>query len=120
MDFLSGLFIFIYIMVAVYIVWCFMEITRKAGYTYLFGLWIVVPIGNLIVLGILAFEKWPIRKSIAKQQLRELIAVLATENEQTKLQGESHFKICQKCGYQITDEMIYCPKCGYKSTIIQD
>jgi hypothetical protein len=47
-----------------FIVWMYVRIIRRAGYS---GWWVLmglVPIGNLIMLGFFAFKEWPIRREL--------------------------------------------------------
>ena len=49
--------------VTVFMVFLWWRIFKKAGYSGALGLLMLVPIGNLIMLCILAFSQWPILKS---------------------------------------------------------
>ena len=45
-------------------VWLHCRIFAKAGYNWAFGLLILVPLGQLIILLILAFGQWPIHQQM--------------------------------------------------------
>ena len=45
-------------------VWLFCRIFTKAGYSWSFGLLVLVPLGQLVVLLILAFGQWPIHQQM--------------------------------------------------------
>ena len=68
MEFLIGLGVLLGILLGVYLIWCFCEIAAKAGYSRWFGLLMVVPVVDLIIIGIFANETWPILKP--KEQSR--------------------------------------------------
>ena len=42
----------------------FCRIFSKAGYCWALGLLILIPLGNLIMLLVLAFSDWPIKKEL--------------------------------------------------------
>ena len=67
MDYFGAIFIVIYFVVGVYFIWCFIEIATKAGYSGIFGFSLIIPIVNFVTLGILAFEEWPIKKTLSEQ-----------------------------------------------------
>ena len=101
MDYLSAYFIVIYVVIGVYILWCFMLIARKAGYTTIFGILMIIPVINLILLGVFTFEKWPITKLYIKQQHRLI--------DMMKLEGTT---VCNKCGKTVDIQDKYCSECG--------
>lgn len=43
-----------------FFVWCYWKIAAKAGYNPALSLLMLVPVGNLILLAIFAFGRWPI------------------------------------------------------------
>jgi hypothetical protein len=47
---------------SVLIVWPAMRICRKAGYSPLLGIAVIVPVANIILLWFLALADWPGRK----------------------------------------------------------
>ena len=49
--------------VTIFMVFLWWRIFSKAGYSGALGLLMLVPLGNLIMLCILAFSQWPILKS---------------------------------------------------------
>jgi hypothetical protein len=104
---LSGLFIVLYVLVGIYILWCFISIAKKAGYSAFFGFSLIIPIINFITLGILAFEKWPlmVRLERNKPETKELPKKEANEIAQSK-------ELCPKCKHELEINMTYCPQCG--------
>ncbi|MEM9910564.1 MAG: hypothetical protein AAF922_07240 [Pseudomonadota bacterium] len=52
----SGL---LFLLVIAFQVFCFYRIMGKAGYNPLWGLVGVIPIGSLVLIGVLAFADWP-------------------------------------------------------------
>jgi hypothetical protein len=48
-----------------FFVWCYWKIAAKAGYNPALSLLMLVPIGNLILLAIFAFGRWPIEDRLA-------------------------------------------------------
>lgn len=48
-----------------FFVWCYWKIAAKAGYNPALSLLMLVPLGNLIVLAIFAFGRWPIEDRLA-------------------------------------------------------
>ena len=44
------------------LLWC--KIFSKTGYHWAFGLLILIPFGNLVVILILAFSDWPVLKEL--------------------------------------------------------
>jgi uncharacterized membrane protein YhaH (DUF805 family) len=56
--------IVLYVALIVFVIWCYVRIIRRTGYS---GWWILmslVPIGNLIMLGFFAFKEWPIQREL--------------------------------------------------------
>jgi hypothetical protein len=94
MNLLSGLFIFLYVVIGIYLLVCYGNIAKKAGYSFYFGFLMVIPIVNFVILGILAFETWPILKntdeykaekiSRLKKELADLTGVKETTEEDEK------------------------------------
>ncbi len=66
-----GLFIlFVVLVVTIIKVLVYCKIFSNAGYSWALGLLMLVPIANIIMLFVLAFAEWPIRKELRllKQQ----------------------------------------------------
>jgi len=66
-----GLFIlFVVLVVTIIKVLVYCKIFSNAGYSWALGLLMLVPIANIIMLFVLAFADWPIRKELRllKQQ----------------------------------------------------
>ena len=51
----------------------FGNISSKAGYARWHGLVMLIPILNLVAIGIFAFSAWPIETKVLELQLRESI-----------------------------------------------
>ena len=49
--------------VTIFMVFLWWRVFSKAGYSGALGLLMLVPVGNLIMLCILAFSQWPVLKS---------------------------------------------------------
>jgi hypothetical protein len=61
---LLAILIALYVALIVFVVWCYVRVIRRTGYS---GWWILmslVPIGNLTMLGFFAFKEWPIRREL--------------------------------------------------------
>jgi heme/copper-type cytochrome/quinol oxidase subunit 2 len=54
----------IVLLMAILFTWSFCRIFKKAGYNWAWGLLWLVPIGNIVVILMLAFGDWPIHKEI--------------------------------------------------------
>ncbi len=52
------------LMFMAFMVWLHCKVFTKAGYSWAFGLLVLVPFGQLIVLLILAFGQWPIHQQM--------------------------------------------------------
>jgi len=66
-----GLFVlFVVLVVTIIKVLVYCKIFSNAGYSWALGLLMLVPIANIIMLFVLAFAEWPIRKELRllKQQ----------------------------------------------------
>ena len=60
-----GLFIlFVVLVVTIIKVLVYCKIFSNAGYSWALGLLMFVPIANIIMLFVLAFAEWPIRKEL--------------------------------------------------------
>jgi hypothetical protein len=59
---LVGFFFFLLFTALAIVIWC--KIFSKAGYSWAFGLLMLVPIANLIMLLVLAFSDWPVHKEL--------------------------------------------------------
>ena len=124
---LSGVFIFLYVIVAIYLIFCFIRICKKAGYSPLFGILLIIPGINLIILGIMAFEKWPIlsvrdRLQNGREETKKNITSIVCGKCGSKVNEKDKYcpqcglaiseTVCKTCGQLITDEMKYCVHCG--------
>ena len=58
-----GLVVF-YVALLVFLVWCYVRIVRRTGYSGWWVLMALVPIGNLVMLGFFAFKEWPIQQEL--------------------------------------------------------
>ncbi len=54
------------------VIWC--KIFAKAGYGWAFGLLMLVPIANLVMLFVLAFGDWPIQRQLRMLQQQQMMA----------------------------------------------
>jgi uncharacterized membrane protein YhaH (DUF805 family) len=67
---LVGIAVLVLLAYFVFAVICWWKIFSKAGYSGALALLMLIPFGELIVLGIAAFGKWPALKEL--QRLKEL------------------------------------------------
>jgi hypothetical protein len=91
MDFFSDVYIALYVVVGCFLLICYLKIAKKAGYSYLFGFLLMVPIVNFVVLAIMAFETWPIMKTKAEIKA-EKIARLKKELAELNNEGSTRTK----------------------------
>jgi len=56
--------IVLYIVLIGFVVWCYVRVIRRSGYSGWWVLMALVPIGNLIMLGFFAFQEWPIQREL--------------------------------------------------------
>jgi hypothetical protein len=61
---LLAILIALYVALIVFVIWCYVRVIRRAGYSGWWLLMSLVPIGNLIMLGFFAFKEWPIRREL--------------------------------------------------------
>ena len=74
-----------------FFVFCCIRIAQKAGYARWFGAVVVIPIVNLVVLGYMAFEAWPIFKpswEVAAEKSEKRLAKLEQKIARLKAQAE--------------------------------
>ncbi len=91
--------IVVYLLVALLYAICFVRIFEKAGYSGALGLLLLIPLINIIMLCVLAFNTWPIENKLSK--LRH------------KLNDLTNAIRCEECGKVIQDEDAhFCPHCG--------
>jgi len=55
------------LLISIFMLWLFCRIFSKAGYSWAFGLLVLVPFGQIIVLLILAFGDWPALRQIPSE-----------------------------------------------------
>lgn len=70
--FLFLMFSFLAVVVVIgVILWC--RIYSKTGYSWAFGLLMIIPIANFVMLCVLAFSDWPVLKEVKalRQQLQQ-------------------------------------------------
>jgi len=104
MDYSSASFIVLYIAViavGVYIIWCFTLIAEQARYKGQFAILMIIPLLNLVLLGIFAFKKWPITKHYVNQQ-QKLI----------KMMNLVSVSVCDKCDATVNEQDKFCSVCG--------
>ncbi|MBP8604510.1 MAG: hypothetical protein KBI46_01535 [Phycisphaerae bacterium] len=63
-----GCYMFVILLITVLTVIIFCRIFAKAGYHWALGLITLIPIGNIIMLLILAFSEWPIQRQLRTMQ----------------------------------------------------
>ena len=67
-DQMSGVVVIVMIAIAIplyiVVIWAFVRIIQKAGYSGWSVLWYFVPIANIVVFFIFAFGDWPVTKRI--------------------------------------------------------
>ena len=61
----GGVMFLIWLVCAVAMVWAYVRIVQKAGFSGWYLLWMLVPIANIIVFFRFAFGRWPIEDRIA-------------------------------------------------------
>ena len=118
---MEGLIV-LYVAVGVYLIWCFCKIAEKAGYSRWFGVLMIIPLVNFVILGICAFETWPVLKPV-KQRRAEKISSLRSQLAELgydyleydkKETIEELTNSCPSCGKEISEIMKFCPQCGRK------
>ncbi|MGH3439195.1 MAG: hypothetical protein ACRDRN_22380 [Sciscionella sp.] len=58
--------ILIYVAIFVAIVWAYVRIIQRSGYSGWWVLMALVPIGNIVMLMLFAFKEWPIQRELAQ------------------------------------------------------
>lgn len=61
---LEAVLLLLYIPLLVFVVSAYVRIIQKAGYSGWWVLMAIVPIGNLVMLGLFAFKEWPSRREL--------------------------------------------------------
>jgi len=56
--------IVVYVAMFAFGVYVYCRVARKAGYSPWAGLWLLVPVANLVVMLIFAFSEWPIEREV--------------------------------------------------------
>lgn len=67
-----GCYMFVILLITILTVIVFCRIFAKAGYHWALGLITLVPIGNIIMLLILAFSEWPIQRQLRAMQQQQM------------------------------------------------
>jgi hypothetical protein len=66
---LVGLVLLTGLIITIAITWIYCRIFSKAGYSWVLGLLTLIPIVNIIMLCVLGFGDWPVRKEL--RQLKQ-------------------------------------------------
>ena len=62
---LEVVLLLLYIPFIIFVIYAYVRIIQKAGYSGWWVLMAIVPIGNLIMLGLFAFKEWPAQRELA-------------------------------------------------------
>jgi hypothetical protein len=87
----------------------------KAGYSWAFGLLLLIPVVNLIVLAMFAFETWPAQSLLNKNHdnpTQEKGTQEVKSTTSVKLKHAANF--CSICGNKLVPGVNYCSNCGGK------
>lgn len=55
-----------FLIVTVFPVICFWKIFKKSGFSSYWGLFALVPVGAIVLLGVLAFANWPANHEVSE------------------------------------------------------
>jgi hypothetical protein len=70
-DPVVGLVMFvIWLVIFGLLMWPYVRIVQKAGYSGWNILWMFVPIANIVMLFVFAFARWPIEEKVARLESR--------------------------------------------------
>jgi len=61
--FVSSFFIFLYVVIALFIMYCYFRIVTKAGFAWEYGILAFIPVINIVWFIIFAFDTWPIEET---------------------------------------------------------
>jgi hypothetical protein len=50
------------------VMWAYVNIVRKAGYSGWNALWLFVPVANVVMFFVFAFSVWPIEQRVAEME----------------------------------------------------
>jgi DNA-directed RNA polymerase subunit RPC12/RpoP len=116
--------IFLYIVIGLFFLYCWICIVMKAGYTWAFGLLFLIPVVNLILYILFAFETWPLQMKYRKvrDELAEYKSTTDGEKLETIPQTETpinsmasaSINFCSNCGAKLNTVVNFCYQCGYK------
>jgi uncharacterized membrane protein YhaH (DUF805 family) len=69
---LLGGLVSLFFALAIFLVmmWPYVKIIQKAGYSGWHALWMFVPIANLVMLFVFAFSRWPIEDKVERLESR--------------------------------------------------
>jgi uncharacterized membrane protein len=62
--------LFISLAILLVLMWPYVKIVKKAGYSGWQVLWMFVPIVNLVMLFVFAFSRWPIEEKVERLESR--------------------------------------------------
>ncbi len=111
----SGFFIFLYIVIVLFTIYCYFRIIVKAGYAWEYGLLAIIPVLNVIWFFIFAFDTWPIEETLRKNLNSPRQGTgkrRAVSTASTELKYSTNF--CPSCGLKLSQGVKYCSNCGSK------
>jgi hypothetical protein len=109
---MEAFLIIIYIGLGIFYLVCMVKVFEKAGYPAIYGILMIIPLVNLVMLGTLAFETWPIQKKPSNT-----IQQHKTSNFSAPQKRHTHFpgvNLCAECGRAISGRSNVCGGCGGK------
>ena len=62
--------LFISLAILLVLMWPYVKIVQKAGYSGWHVLWMFLPIVNLVMLFVFAFSRWPIEEKVERLESR--------------------------------------------------
>jgi hypothetical protein len=65
----AALVLLMVLVITILIIWIYCRIFSKAGYSWALGLLMLVPIANIVMLCVLAFDDWPVLREL--RQLKQ-------------------------------------------------
>ena len=119
----SGIFIFLYIVIGLCVLYCWIRIVMKAEYTWAYGLLFLIPAVDLVLFIVFAFETWPIQARLTKLRKQSKSPLIASHSPEVIPQASSEPKpveikpatnFCSSCGNRLILGVRYCSNCGSK------
>ena len=59
-----GVLALVYFVVLIFVIVCYVKIIARAGYSGWWVLILIVPVANIIFIGVFAFKKWPLQERL--------------------------------------------------------